>query len=122
MGGFQRDDAVLCLPRGVRCAAATRPAAAAGNRASAHRRVLHACGGALGDCSPPHAGKVSPSAANHRSGHFHPGSAAAGDHEIKAKIDDCDRRLTQYRAALDAGADPASVARWITQTEAERAR
>ena len=28
----------------------------------------------------------------------------------------------QYRAALDAGADPATVAKWITETEAERAR
>jgi hypothetical protein len=28
----------------------------------------------------------------------------------------------QYRAALDAGAEPATVARWITETEAERAR
>lgn len=37
-----------------------------------------------------------------------------------------DRRVrpqaAQYRAALDAGADPATVARWITGTEAERAR
>jgi site-specific DNA recombinase len=32
------------------------------------------------------------------------------------------RKLAQYRAALDAGADPASIARWITETEAERAR
>jgi hypothetical protein len=32
--------------------------------------------------------------------------ADAGHDEIKAKIDDCDRKLTQYRAALDAGADP----------------
>jgi site-specific DNA recombinase len=31
------------------------------------------------------------------------------------------RKLAQYRAALDAGADPATVARWITDTEAERA-
>ena len=34
---------------------------------------------------------------------------------------ECDRKLAQYRAALDAGADPATVARWITETEAERA-
>jgi site-specific DNA recombinase len=30
--------------------------------------------------------------------------------------------LDQYRATLDAGADPATVARWITETEAERAK
>jgi len=41
--------------------------------------------------------------------------------DTKAKIA-CDRRLAQYRATLDAGADPATVARWITETEAERAR
>jgi site-specific DNA recombinase len=51
-----------------------------------------------------------------------PPQAGTGQDEIKAKIDDCDRKLTQYRAALDAGADPATVAKWITQTEAERAR
>jgi site-specific DNA recombinase len=32
------------------------------------------------------------------------------------------RGLAQYRAALAAGADPASVAKWITETEAEKAR
>jgi hypothetical protein len=30
------------------------------------------------------------------------------------KIAECDRKLTQYRAALDAGADSATVAHWIT--------
>jgi hypothetical protein len=35
---------------------------------------------------------------------------------------ECDRKLAQDRAALDAGADPATVARWITETEADRAR
>jgi len=44
------------------------------------------------------------------------------DDGISGKIADCDRRLTQYRATLDAGADPATVAGWITETEAERAR
>jgi hypothetical protein len=29
--------------------------------------------------------------------------------------------LADHRAALDVGADPASVARWITETEAEKA-
>ncbi len=51
-----------------------------------------------------------------------PDQADTGDDEIKTKIDDCDRKLTQYPAALDAGAEPATVAQWITRTEAERAR
>jgi hypothetical protein len=37
-------------------------------------------------------------------------------------IADCTRKIAQYRAALDAGADPAVVAPWITQTEPERTR
>jgi site-specific DNA recombinase len=45
-----------------------------------------------------------------------------GNAELDTKITDCDRKLAQYRATLDAGADPATVARWITETEAERAR
>ena len=36
-------------------------------------------------------------------------------------IADCDRRLAQYRAALEAGANPATVAQWITQAETEKA-
>lgn len=32
----------------------------------------------------------------------------------------CDAKLARYRAALDAGADPAVVSTWITQTQAER--
>jgi site-specific DNA recombinase len=42
--------------------------------------------------------------------------------ETDAQIADCDRKLGQYRATLDAGAEPVTVARWITETEAERAR
>ena len=45
----------------------------------------------------------------------------AGHDEIAAKLAQCDRRLTQYRAALDSGGDPAVVARWITETQAARA-
>jgi site-specific DNA recombinase len=45
-----------------------------------------------------------------------------GEDEISAKITECDRKLHQYRATLDAGADPATVACWITETEAERTR
>ncbi|MEW2592664.1 hypothetical protein AB0893_19855 [Micromonospora aurantiaca] len=36
-------------------------------------------------------------------------------------INECDAKLERYRAALDAGADPAVTA-WIAQTHAERAR
>jgi site-specific DNA recombinase len=42
--------------------------------------------------------------------------------EVARKIAECDRKLGQYRAALDAGASPATVAAWIAETEAERAR
>ena len=35
-------------------------------------------------------------------------------------IAECDRRFTGYRAALDAGASPATVAAWIAETEAGR--
>jgi site-specific DNA recombinase len=42
--------------------------------------------------------------------------------EIETKIADCERKLAQYRATLDAGGDPLIVARWITETEAERTR
>jgi hypothetical protein len=57
--------------------------------------------------------------------------AAAQDHATTARIDDggeaerliaeCDRKLAQYRAALDAGANPITVAAWIAETEAEKA-
>jgi hypothetical protein len=43
------------------------------------------------------------------------------DSETAARIADCDRKLTGYRAALDACGDPAVVSRWITETTAERA-
>jgi hypothetical protein len=45
----------------------------------------------------------------------------ADDGNTARKIADCDRRLVQYRAALDAGASPATVAAWIAETEAEKA-
>jgi hypothetical protein len=38
------------------------------------------------------------------------------------KIAECDAKLAQYRAALDSGASPATVAGWIAETEAEKAR
>ena len=35
-------------------------------------------------------------------------------------VAECDAKLVRYRAALEAGADPAVVARWIAETQAER--
>ncbi|MBO4142124.1 hypothetical protein J5U46_18385 [Micromonospora tulbaghiae] len=40
----------------------------------------------------------------------------------QAIITECDAKLERYRAALDAGTDPAVVTGWIAQTQAERAR
>jgi site-specific DNA recombinase len=49
-------------------------------------------------------------------------AARPDDHEEAArKITECDRKLAQYRAALDAGASPITVAAWIAETEAEKA-
>jgi site-specific DNA recombinase len=49
-------------------------------------------------------------------------TARAGDDEEAAReIAECDRKLASYRAALDAGANPATVAVWIAETEAEKA-
>lgn len=45
------------------------------------------------------------------------------DHEETAlQIAECDRKLAGYRATLDAGANSATVAAWIAETEAEKAR
>jgi site-specific DNA recombinase len=41
---------------------------------------------------------------------------------IARQIAECNRKLVQYRAALDAGASPVTVSAWIAETEAERAR
>ena len=38
-----------------------------------------------------------------------------------AKLARCDRRLGQYRHALDEGADPAVVTKWIDDVQTERA-
>jgi hypothetical protein len=37
-------------------------------------------------------------------------------------VADCDAKLARYRAALDAGADPAVVAGWTADTQTERQR
>ncbi len=39
----------------------------------------------------------------------------------REKIASCDSKLAKYRAALEAGTDPALVQQWITQVQAERA-
>ena len=49
------------------------------------------------------------------------GPRADGQEEVALKIAECDRKLAQYRAALDAGASPATAAAWIGETEAEKA-
>ncbi len=42
--------------------------------------------------------------------------------EAAAVIRDCDQKLTRYRALIDSGAaDSATVAQWISETEARRA-
>ena len=48
-------------------------------------------------------------------------NAATGD-DITSKVAECDRKLAQYRAILDAGANSGTVAAWIAETEAEKAR
>ena len=37
-------------------------------------------------------------------------------------VAECDTKLARYRAALEAGADPAVVTDWIAETQAERQR
>jgi hypothetical protein len=39
---------------------------------------------------------------------------------LRARIADCDARLAKYRAALEAGTDPAVVQVWITEVQAKR--
>lgn len=43
------------------------------------------------------------------------------DGEETERIAECDGKLAQYRAALDAGASPATAAVWIAKTEAGKA-
>jgi site-specific DNA recombinase len=44
----------------------------------------------------------------------------AAQEAARRAIADCDRRLDRYRAALEAGTDPALVARWTAEVNAER--
>ena len=43
-----------------------------------------------------------------------------GELSVRQEINQCERQLTQYRAALDAGSDPAVVGPWITETQARK--
>lgn len=40
--------------------------------------------------------------------------------EIRQQLADCERRISGYRAALDAGSDPALVGQWINETQQEK--
>ena len=42
--------------------------------------------------------------------------------DIRRQLAGCDRKLAQYRAALDAGADPTEVTTWINAVQNERTR
>jgi hypothetical protein len=44
-----------------------------------------------------------------------------GAEAARKKVLECDRKLRQYRAALDAGADPVEVSDWINVTKQDRA-
>ncbi|WP_285498465.1 recombinase family protein, partial [Actinomadura sp. NBRC 104425] len=39
----------------------------------------------------------------------------------RAKIADCETKLSRHRAALEAGADPVTVTKWIAETNAQKA-
>ncbi|MET8177728.1 zinc ribbon domain-containing protein [Streptomyces sp. NPDC005336] len=51
-----------------------------------------------------------------------PGQEPAAVVAARKVIADCDTKLATHRAALEAGADPAVVTQWITETQARRAR
>jgi len=43
-------------------------------------------------------------------------------HAVRVRIDDANRKLAGYRAAIDAGGDPQEIGKWITETKAQRIR
>ena len=47
--------------------------------------------------------------------------APEGDESAQQEIADCDAKLRQHRAALEAGADPVLVTSWMKETQARRA-
>jgi site-specific DNA recombinase len=50
-----------------------------------------------------------------------PSTTTTAADAVRRTLRACDQRLVRYRAALDAGADPALVTAWIAETQAERA-
>ncbi|MEU4411523.1 hypothetical protein AB0F88_44080 [Streptosporangium sp. NPDC023963] len=42
--------------------------------------------------------------------------------DLRERLSTCDRKLSQYRSALDAGGDPIEISSWINETKGERAR
>ncbi|MEV4575093.1 hypothetical protein AB0K16_17745 [Nonomuraea jabiensis] len=54
------------------------------------------------------------------------GAQLADDHRlaeletVRQAVAECERKLTSYRALVDAGSDPAVVAGWIVEPEAKR--
>jgi site-specific DNA recombinase len=54
------------------------------------------------------------------------GGATEAEHArievAQRKLADCDARLAKYRAALDAGADPAIITGWIAEIQGDRMR
>jgi hypothetical protein len=51
-----------------------------------------------------------------------PDTELAARAELTRKLSACDRKLNQYRAALDAGAGPVEVTGWINAVKQERAK
>lgn len=51
-----------------------------------------------------------------------PDPAEAKAVAIRKMIAECDQRMSRYKAALDAGADPVEVTQWINAAKADRAR
>jgi site-specific DNA recombinase len=48
-------------------------------------------------------------------------AASRAEKAAAARLEQCDKRLDQYRKALDSGADPTVVTKWIADAQAERA-
>ena len=49
------------------------------------------------------------------------GMASAQAEAAQARIADCDHKVAQYQARLDAGGDPAVIGPWIAEVQAKRA-
>jgi hypothetical protein len=49
------------------------------------------------------------------------GATDLGAEKARRDIADCDAKLRQHRAALEAGADPVLITAWMTETQAQRA-